>query len=213
MTMGCLARLGCLILLVALCVGAWFTRNLWIPARFRPPPPIVNTWQPVTDAGAARTRDAFARLSRPRGPLYETLSAGDVASLAFSEASRKVGGSVDSVSAKIDGDRASIRALVSTTTMRSKLGPVAGVLRDREWVQLTGTFYMLRPGVGEFEVERAMLGQVILPTGMIPRLVREIDNRPRPAGLADNALLLPVPTYVSDIRIANGKVTVYKNVK
>jgi hypothetical protein len=213
MTMGCLARLGCLILLVALGVGAWFTRDLWIPARLRPPPPIVNTWQPVTDAGTARTRDALERLSRPRGPVYETLLPGDVASLAFSEASRKVGGSVDSVSARIDGDRASIRALVSTATMRAKLGPVAGVLRDREWVQLTGTFHMLRPGVGEFEVERAMLGQVILPAGMIPRLVREIDSRPRPDGLADNALLLPVPTYVSDIRIANGKVTLYKNVK
>jgi hypothetical protein len=211
--MGCLARLGCLILVVVLGVCAWFTRNLWIPAKFRPPPPIVNTWQPVTDAGAARTRDALARLSRPRGPVYETLSAGDVASLAFNEAQRKVGGSVDSVSAKIDGDRMSMRAFVSTASIRSKLGPVAGVLRDREWVELTGTFHMLRPGVGEFGVERAMLGQVVLPRGMIPRLVREIDSQPRPEGLADNALPLPVPTYVSDIRIANGKVTLYKNVK
>ena len=48
---------------------------------------------------------------------------------------------------------------------------------------------------------------------MIPRLVREIDRRPRAGGLADNALPLPVPPYVSDIRIANGKVTLYKNVK
>ena len=93
--MGCLARLGCLILLVVLGVCAWFTRGLWIPARLRPPPPIVNTWQPVTDAGAARTQDALEKLSQARGPVYQTLSAGDVASLAFSEASRRVGGSVE----------------------------------------------------------------------------------------------------------------------
>jgi hypothetical protein len=58
-----------------------------------------------------------------------------------------------------------------------------------------------------------MLGQVVIPSGMIPRLIRQIDTGPRPGGLADNALPLPVPPYVSDIRIANGKVTLYKNVK
>ena len=211
--MGCLARLGCLILLVVLGVCAWFTRGLWIPARLRPPPPIVNTWQPVTDAGAARTQDALEKLSQARGPVYQTLSAGDVASLAFSEASRRVGGSVDSVAARVEGDRMSMRARVATSAIKDKLGPLAGVLRDRETVQLTGTFHMLRPGVGEFEVERATVGEVILPRGMIPRLVREVGGRTRPEGLADNALPLPVPAYVSDIRIANGKVTLYKNVK
>jgi hypothetical protein len=211
--MGCLARLGCLILLVVLGVCAWFTRGMWIPAKLKPPPPIVNTWQPVTDAGAARTREALDRLSQTRGPVYQTLSAGDVASLAFSEASRRVGGSVDSVAARIDGDRMLMRARVSTGSIRDKLGPLAGVMREREQVELTGTFHMLRPGVGEFQVENAKVGEVILPKGMIPRLVREIDKRPRPQGLADDALALPVPAYVSDIRIANGKVTLYKNVK
>jgi hypothetical protein len=72
---------------------------------------------------------------------------------------------------------------------------------------------MLRPGVGEFEVERAMIGEVILPSAMVPRLIRQIDTRPRIEGVADNALQLPVPPYVSDIRVANGRITVYKNVK
>jgi hypothetical protein len=211
--MGCLARLGCLILLVVLGVCAWFTRNLWIPAKFRPPPAIVNTWQPVTNAGAARTREALDKLSQTRGPVYQTLSAGDVASLAFSEAERKIGGSVDSVAAKVDGDRVVMRASVATASIRDKLGPLAGVLRDRERVELRGTFHMLRPEVGEFEVEEAKVGEVILPRGMIPRLVREIDHKARPQGLADNALPLPVPPSVSDIRIANGRVTLYKNVK
>lgn len=210
--MGCLARLGCLILLVVLGVCAWFTRNLWIPAKLRPPAPIVNPWQPVTDAGAARTRDALQKLSQPRGPVYQTLSPGDVASLAFSAAQRKVGGSVDSVAARVQRDRMSIRALVSTAAIKDRLGPIAGVLNAREWVELTGTFHVLRPGAGEFEVERATIGQVILPQGMIPRLVREIGGT-RPEGLADNALPLPLPGYVSDIRVANGKVTLYKNVK
>lgn len=211
--MECLGRLGCLFLLVVLAVGGWFTRRMWIPARYLPPPPIVNTWQPVTDAGSTQARQALNRLSQPRGPVYVTISPGDLASLGFSEFVSRGRGNVDSVAARVDDERMSLRARVSMAPIRQRLGPVAGVVRDREMMQLTGTFHVLRPGVGEFEVDRAMIGEVILPSGMIPRLIRQIDTRQRPEGLADNALLLPVPPSVSDIRVANGKITVYRNVK
>ena len=212
--MGCLARLGCLILLVILCVAGWFTRAMWLPASFRQHSAVAERmWQPVSDAGAARTRAALDKLSQPRGPVYQTLSAGDVASLAFSETAKQANAGVDSVAARIDGSQMLVRARVATVGLRDKIGPLAGVLKEHEMVELIGTFNMLQPGIGEFAVDRAMIGQVTLPKGMIPRLVREIDKAPRPDGVAENALPLPVPAYVSDIRIANGKVTLYKNVK
>jgi hypothetical protein len=211
--MGCLARLGCLILLVVLGVCAWVTRAMWLPDRFREHPTTERGWQPLTDAGAARTRTALEKLSQTRGPVYQTLSAGDVASLVFSEAAKRANGAVDSVAARIDGDRMTMRARVATVALRDKLGPLVGVLNQYETVQLTGTFTMLQPGLGEFTVEQASIGKVTIPRGMISRFVQQIDTRPRPEGLAANALPLPVPTYVSDIRIANGKVTLYKNVK
>jgi len=213
MTMGCLARLGCLILIVCIGIGAWVTRAMWLPASFREHPPVAaNTWQPISQAGAARTRAALDKLSQPRGPVYQTISAGDAASLAFAETIGQKG-QVDSVEARISGSAMLVRARVATGNLRNNLGPLAGIVGERETVELTGTFNMLQPGVGEFVVNRAMVGQVTLPSGMIPRLVRELDKQPRPEGIADNALPLPVPTYVSDIRIANGKVTMYKNVK
>jgi hypothetical protein len=213
MTMGCLARLGCLILIVCIGVGAWVTRAMWLPASFREHPPVAaNMWQPISQAGAARTRAALDKLSQPRGPVYQSISAGDVASLAFAETIGQKG-QVDSVEARISGAAMLIRGQVTTGNLRDKLGPLAGIMKERETVELVGTFNMLQPGIGEFVVNRAMIGQVTLPAGMVPRLVREIDKHPRPEGVADNALPLQVPTYVSDIRIANGKVTVYKNVK
>jgi hypothetical protein len=213
MTMGCLARLGCLIVFIILCVAAWMTRAMWLPDRFREHPPVAaKLWQPISEAGAARTRAALDRLSQPRGPVYQSVAAGDVASLAFAETIGQKG-QVDSVEARIDGAAMLVRAQVATGSFRDKLGPLAGIVKERETVEMAGTFNMLQPGIGEFVVNRAMIGQVTLPSGMIPRLVREIDKRPRPQGVADNALPLPVPTYVSDIRIANGKVTLYKNVK
>ena len=213
--MGCIARLGCLVVLAILGVCAWFTRDRWLPERFRSHAAVVaaSGWQPVTDAGAERTRQALEKLSQPRGPVFQTLSAADVASLAFSELSKRMSGAADSVAARIDADRMSMRASVRTTELKGRLGPLAGMLRDRETVELTGTFAMLRPGLGAFNVYEAKLGPIKLPQGMIPRLIKEVDRGNRPQGLPDTALPLPVPDYVSDIRIANGKVTLYKNVK
>src|SRR6185436_3563618 len=107
--MGCIARLGCLVILAILCVVGWFTRDRWLPERFRAHTvsAAANGWEPVTQAGADRTRLALERLSQPRGPVFQTLSAGDVASLAFSELGKRVSGAADSVVARIDADRMS----------------------------------------------------------------------------------------------------------
>ena len=102
--MGCIARLGCLVVLAIACIGGWFTRDRWLPERFRTTPRVVaTTWQPVTAAGAERTRAALAKLSETRGPVFQNLSAGDVASYAFAEFGKRVGGSADSVAARVDG--------------------------------------------------------------------------------------------------------------
>lgn len=214
--MGCIARLGCLVLLAILACIGWFTRSMWLPERFRPHTTatvVSGRWQPATTAGAQRAREALARLSQPKGPVFETLPAGDLASLAVGELTDRVGGSADSVAARVDGDRLTARARVDFSTIRGKLGPLATMLSDREMVELSGGFHMLQPGLGEFEVQSAKVGQVALPQGMIPRLIQELDHGKRPANMRTNAFPLPMPAYVSDIRIANGKVTLYKNVK
>jgi hypothetical protein len=212
--MGCIARIGCLILLALLACIGWFTRNMWLPERFRSHPPAAAArWQPATPAGAERARAALQRLSQPKGPVFETLAAGDVVALAASEIATRVGGSADSVAARVDADRLTVRARIDFTSLREKLGAVGGMLRDKEMVELSGGFHVLQPGLGEFEVQSAKVGHVALPQAMIPRLIQEIDHGKRPANLRATALPLPMPSYVSDIRIANGKVTLYKNVK
>jgi hypothetical protein len=212
--MGCIARLGCLMVLAIACVVGWFTRDMWLPARFRTEAPAaISEWQPVTNAGAARARDVLQKLSEPRGPVFQTLSAGDVASLAVSEASKRVSGRADSVAARIEGDRLTIRATVSLAELKGNLGPLGEMISDREQVEMSGTVIMVRPGIAALDVKSAKIGRLALPQGMIPRLVKEVDRSRRPAGMPETALPLPVPAYVGDIRIANGKVTLYKNVK
>jgi hypothetical protein len=212
--MGCIARLGCLFVLVILAIAGWFTRDRWLPQRFRTTPAAAaSAWQPVTPAGAQRTNAALTKLSDQRGPVFQTLSAGDVASFAFTEFGKRLNGSADSVSARVEGDRMTVRAVVRLAELKGKLGPLGGMLGDRETVEMSGTVQMIRPGLAALAVQTAKVGRIALPQGMIPRLVKEIDNRRRPEGLPDNALPLPVPAYVGDIRIGNGKITLYKNVQ
>src|SRR4051812_12932183 len=106
--MGCLFRLGCLFLLVCAAVVGWFTRERWMPKPWLDklsPPAKVATWEPLTAEGADRTRVALDRLSRPSGPVFETLSGADVASYAFRELARRLPGSADSIQARVTGDK------------------------------------------------------------------------------------------------------------
>jgi hypothetical protein len=47
---------------------------------------------------------------------------------------------------------------------------------------------------------------------MISTLIGRFDHGNRPAGVDADALPLPLPAYVGDIRVANGRITLYKNV-
>ena len=216
--MRCLGRLGCLILVAALAFGAWLTRERWVPARLLPRASISAAapgWEPLTDAGAARTRAALSKLSQPRGQVYQTLTGGDVASFVVDELAKHLPASTDSIQAMVIGDQMSMRATVRPAEFgaSSALGPLASMLGDRERIQLAGTFHVLKPGLAEFAIQDVKVGGIGIPRGMIPRLIGQFDKGRRPAGVAGDALPLAIPRYVGDIRVANGKITLYKNVE
>src|SRR5437870_13725604 len=99
--MGCLARLGCVVLLVAGGVAAWLTRD---PGRRRQAPPVAavaSDWSPLSEPGAKRTGEALARLSSPSGPVFVTLGGSDVASYVFLQLARQMPASSDSFAARV----------------------------------------------------------------------------------------------------------------
>jgi hypothetical protein len=213
--MGCLFRLGCLFLLLCAAVVGWFTRARWMPQSWLDklsPPAKVATWQPLTAAGADRTRTALDRLSRPSGPVFETLSGADVASYAFQQLARRLPASADSIQARVADDKLSMRASVNTSDIKG-LGPLGAMLGEREPVELTGTIRVVNPGLGEFQVEDAKVRGLSIPRGMISTLIGRVDRGPKRPGVAADAMPLPLPPYVGDIRVANGKITLYKNVR
>jgi hypothetical protein len=212
--MGCIARLGCLIVIVVACIAGWYTRNLWLPERYRTHAVAVSSasWQPITSDGADRTRAALDKLSQPSGQVFQTLTASDLASYAFAQLSRRYPGAAQNIETSVSGETVAVRADVRLADLGGPgaLGALGGMLKDREKVQLAGTFQVVRPGLAEFVVKDVKVRNLSVPQGMIPSLIRRLDGAARPPGLSEDALAVPIPRYGGDIRVANGKVTLYK---
>jgi hypothetical protein len=216
--MGCLRRLGCLVVLVLLaCAGAfWFLRQRGAPgADSAAAAGGQPTWQALTPAGAQRARTALARLQSPRGPAFQTVVAGDLAAYIVQELSRTLPSSADSIEAAAIGDRLCVRAVVRIADLGDKaaMGPVAMLLGDRERLHLCGVLRIIRPGFAELQVKELRIRDLNLPQALIPRLIRQISKGERPAGLSEDGMPLRTPEYIGDVRVANGQITLYKNVQ
>ena len=217
--MGCIGRIGCLVVLLLVAAGAWFTRDRWlhrVPFINRDSTVAttrVSSWQPLTTDGAGRARTALRRLEGRSGPVYVNVAPGDLAAYVFQELSGALPTGADSVEAAAIGDQLIVRAVVPTTLFgdRRSLGPVAALLGDRERVQFGGRLRIIRPGLGEFKVTELKLREFTLPKALIPRIVGQM-SRNRPAEVAQDALPLRTPNHIADVRVANGTVTMYKTI-
>jgi hypothetical protein len=214
--MGCLKRAGCLVALVAIAIGLWITQDKWMRliGRDSAPPEASadRVWQPLSADAAARGQRAIEGLSAARGPVYANLTANEIASYVVQAAGGAFPASSDSVEAAVIDDALYVRAIVPTKDIARSgaLGPLAGLLNDREKISLGGSFRVIRPGLSEFQLRDAKLREFSVPRSAIPRLVQAITRGKKTPGVADDALPVPTPTSLADVRIANGRVTLYK---
>jgi hypothetical protein len=217
---GCLRRAGCIVLvLIALAAVAWFTRDRWYGGRFGGASPSRTAagveWEPLTPEGAARARAAVGSLGQRSGPVYANTRAGDLAAYLFTGLQRQLPPSASDIEAAVIGNRLYVRSLVNLTDFGGAkvLGPLAGFLSERDTVVFGGDFELLRTGLAQFHVREIKLRQLSVPQKAIPRLLAQIRRGARPAGVADDALPLVVPDYIGDVRVGQGRVTLYKTVK
>ena len=219
--MGCVGRLGCLAALVLLAVVGWLTRDWWLHmvrggAADRSDTTVVTAtegvWQPLTPQGGERARRALTSLQRPDGPMAVTVSAAELGAYVYQELARQLPPSADSVEAMAVGDQLHVRASVSLRELggRDVLGPLAAMLGDRERLQIGGNLRVVRPGLGELVMREVRVGQLRIPSAVIPRLLRQASPRERPPGVSDAGLPLRLPEYVGDVRVSGGSVTISK---
>ena len=209
------SRIGCLVLVGLAIAAAWITRDRWLH-RVTGRAPATATgpvWEALTPERAARARLTLQQLSRPTGAVFTNLSGGEVASYVFESLAKQMPPSADSVEAAIIGDRLYIRASVRLNDLggTGTLGPLAGLLADRERLQFGGTFHVLRVGMAEFQVKDIRLRDFSVPAATIPRLLRQIWRGTRPEGLSPDGLPVVIPAYLGEVRIANNTISLYKS--
>jgi hypothetical protein len=220
--MSCIGRIGCLVVLALLAVIGWLTRDRWLHmvsgrAAARGDSTVAaagreGVWQPLTAQGGERARRALGDLARPNGPTVVMVSAPDLGAYVYQELARQLPPSADSVEAMALGDQLHVRASVRLRELggREVLGPLAAMLGDREWLQIGGNLRVVRPGLGELIVREIRVGQLRIPTGLIPRLLRQVSRQDRPPGISEAALPLRLPQHIGEVRVSGGNVTVYR---
>ena len=219
---GCLKRAGCLVLILVL-VALWY----WYARVERPAAATAATeaattatsvrsgWQPLTTSDAERGRVAVQSLERQSGPVFANLTPAEAASYIFTVLAKQLPPSAKNAQASIIGDRLYVRSEVELKDFggTKALGPVGMLLGERDSVRFGGTINMLRPGLAEFLVQELKLGRIEVPTTLIPRLLTQMKQGKTVPGISQNGLPMVMPPYISDVRISNGKITLYKSVR
>ncbi len=221
---GCFRRTGCLVLIIAL-VALWY----WYAKVDRPASTktsgevsattgatLTNTgWEPLTIPDADRGKAAVEGLAQRSGPVFANLTPAEAASYIFLVVAKQLPPSAKNAEAAIRGDRLYVRSDVEMKDFggTGQLGNLGFLLGSRDSVLLGGTIQMLKPGLGQFLVQEVKIGRLDVPQGLIPRLIGQLKKANTVQGLAPNGLPMVMPSYISDVRIANGKITLYKSVQ
>jgi hypothetical protein len=205
-------KLGCVVVifLAGMAVAIWL--YLERPRR-EAEMAAAPVWEALTPEGAERARASVQALSRSTGPVFTNIGGADLASYIFDELSKQLPPSSQNLEAAVIDDRLHVRALVKLTDFggAGALGPLASMLGDREPVEFGGTLDLVRPGLAQYRVKVLRLRELSVPSRMIPRLLQRVARGSRPPGLADDGLPLEVPAFVADVRIGEGRVTLYKS--
>ncbi|HMF88705.1 MAG TPA: hypothetical protein VK575_11560, partial [Gemmatimonadaceae bacterium] len=154
-------------------------------------------------------------LGRQSGPVFANLTAAEAASYIFTVVAKQLPPSAKNAEATIIGDRLYVRSDVELKDFggAKSLGPLGMLLGERDSVRLGGTINMLRPGLAEFLVQEVKLGRIDVPNGLIPRLLTQMKRGRAVEGVSNKGLPMVMPSYISDVRIANGRITLYKSVR
>lgn len=207
---GCLRRVGCLVVLAAIVAGGYY----WWTVKASPSTPTAGVWHPVTAEDASVAEMAVSSLRANQGKVFTNLTPAQAVAYLVQETARQLPPSSTDVQAMVSGDQLHVRAVVPLRELGADraLGPFASMLSARDTVELAGRVDLIKPGTAQMHVTKAQIHQFQVPNAMIPKLVQQI-RRSSPDGIAADAFPIPLPSYIGDIRIADGKVTLYKNVQ
>ena len=225
---GCLRRFISLIIFAVVCVAAFATRDLWLPKLRRAlgesgrvpgavsdssGAPADTGWKALSFVDADKGRRAIARISAKGGPAYVAMNAGDFAAAVLDSLGAQLPASADSVQVRAVGNEFQVRATVRLGDLggRAVLGPLASMVGDRERLTLGGSLEPSgTPGVAQFRLTRVKIGDFPIPSPVVPKLIAAINRRPATPGVDPAAMPVTLPKGIGDVRVAQGRITIYR---
>ncbi|MEO7367779.1 MAG: hypothetical protein ABIZ36_07465 [Gemmatimonadaceae bacterium] len=221
---GCIRRLGCLVFFLIIAVVAWFNRDRLegIYRRYAGGPPSIDSsaviranggWEALsTEKGAVGKKKVESLGVARNAPGYVNLTPGEASSFILSAVIRQLPTSTQQVTTSVKGDRLYVKGNMDLAEIggTKALGPLGAMLGARDTIQLGGTIKVLGPGLGEFNVQDVKIGSFPIPSALIPKLVGRMRKGTLPAGISPEGIPMKMPAYVGDVRIADGRLTVYK---
>lgn len=171
-------------------------------------------WARLTPAGSAGG-ESIARLARRNGPAFVSLRAPELAGVLATGMSKVLPSSATRPEVAIVDEQVLVRTVVALRDVAGDgaLRGLLGVALDgRDTLRMAGTLDLVRPGLAEYRVRELRLKGIDVPPRLIPALVGAMHRAVTADSLPSDALPIPLPKAVADVRVANGKVTLYKAV-
>lgn len=206
-------KLGCAIVVIAALALAWWFRGpimqtfaRWFGHSQALPSTADTAVGAPTPAATASSKAKVTSLQTRTGPDSVVLTPNEVASLIGSSIDWNVRKMYDSMRVELQEDKLIIHARLDTRQLPpGTLGPFAGMVNEREPIQLGGTLTIERPGTALFTPKDISIRGFAFPGPAVQSMAKQMAGA-RP----DGSIPLKVDPAVSDIMIHPGGVVLYK---
>lgn len=207
-----MARLGCVVALVAVGIAGWWFRAPLMRAAGgvlgRPPlPRVTETVGAPSPAGVAAAQAKLAAMESADGPDSVVFTANEVASWVGGGIDWSVRRTFDSLRVELRTDTLVLHARLDTRAVPPQaLGPFEGFVEPREPLRIVGSVGVAASGLARFRVEALRLRDFDFP----PVAVRQLAQRVAGAD-ADGGYLMPVPPSVRDLAVRPEGLVLYRS--
>jgi len=208
--MGCVRRIGCLVILLAAVVAGFLYRDR-IAALYRrvrgvpEPPPAV--FVPPAPGAAAQAEAALGRLAQRGGPAYVDITAAQLAALIERQLAGPGARVLDSVAVALGDQRVQVRGSLDVSVVpRRLLGPLAEGLGRREPVVAGGTLSAQPDGRVVWTIDELKIREFPFPRSVIPAILRVMNLTDGKAA----AVPIPLPAGVGDVRVNRAGIRAYR---
>lgn len=205
--MSCLGKAGCAVVLIVLGAGlvvAWQQRDrIGEVLRRRPGPEIVRKGRP-SEAALGRARDKVDSLNGWRADSV-VLTPAEAASLVADALADTRIGRFDSLEVELGDDDLILRGVMDTDWIpRDLLGPLGGLVGERQPVLLSGPVRFRRAGRAGWQVGRVKVGELSLPLSLVHTFLEAALPGARSAGLP-----VRLPDGVGGLSVRPGALVFY----